>query len=96
MPEISYLVRGRIDIIEMGSTYVNKTQRCLELMNIKLTEVISQIHGASGIRMLKAIIKGERNPHALLLLCDERIKKQKELKYSRRLKVITMIRGCLC
>jgi transposase len=77
MLEIRYLVRERIDIIEMGSTYVNKMQRCLELMNIKLTEVISQIHGTSGMRMLKAIIKGERNPQALLLLCDERIKKQK-------------------
>jgi transposase len=75
--EIRYLVRERLDIIEMGSTYVNKMQRCLELMNIKLTEVISQIQGASGMRMLKAIIKGERNPDALLLLCDERIKKQK-------------------
>lgn len=77
MLDIRYLVRERLDIIEMGSTYVNKMQRCLELMNIKLTEVISQIHGASGMRMLKAIIKGERNPDALLLLCDERIKKKK-------------------
>jgi transposase len=77
MMEIRYLVRERLDIIEMGSTYVNKMQRCLELMNIKLTQVISQIHGVSGMRMLKAIIEGERKPEALLLLCDERIKKQK-------------------
>lgn len=75
--EIRYLVRERLDIIDMGSTYVNKMQRCLELMNIKLTEVISQIHGVSGMRMMKEIIRGERNPEVLLLLCDERIKKQK-------------------
>ena len=75
--EIRYLVRERLDIIDMGSTYVNKMQRCLELMNIKLGEVISQVHGVSGMRMMKAIIKGERNADALLLLCDERIKKQK-------------------
>lgn len=77
MLEIRYLVRERLDIIEMGSTYVNKMQRCLELMNIKLTQVISQVHGASGMRMLKAIIEGERNAEALLLLCDERIKNKK-------------------
>jgi len=71
--EIRYLVRERMDIIEMGSTYVNKMQRCLELMNIKLTSVISQIHGKSGLRMIRAILEGERNPGALLLLCDERI-----------------------
>ena len=75
--EIRYLVRERLDIIDMGSTYVNKMQRCLELMNIKLGEVISQVHGASGMRMMKAIIKGERDPDALLLLCEDRIKKQK-------------------
>jgi len=77
MLEIRYLVRERLDIIEMGSTYVNKMQRCLELMNIKLTEVISQVHGVSGMRMMKAIIAGQRDPQELLLLCNERIKKTK-------------------
>jgi len=75
--EIRMLVREREDIIEMGGTYVNKMQRSLELMNIKLSNVISQIQGASGMRVLKAILKGERNPQSLLLLCDERIKKNK-------------------
>ena len=75
--ELRFMVRERLDIIEMGSSYVNKIQRCLELMNIKLTEVISQVQGASGMRMLKAILKGERAPHALLLLCDERIQNKK-------------------
>ncbi len=71
--EIRYLVRERMDIIEMGSTYVNKMQRCLELMNIKLTSVISQVHGKSGLRMIKAIVEGQTDPGVLLLLCDERI-----------------------
>jgi transposase len=73
LSEIRYLVRERMDIIEMGSTYVNKMQRCLELMNIKLTSVINQIHGKSGLTMIRAILEGERSPEALLLLCDERI-----------------------
>jgi len=75
--EIRMLVREREDIIDMGSTYVNKMQRCLELMNIKLANVINQIQGASGMRMIKAILQGERDPQALLLLCDEKIKKNK-------------------
>jgi len=54
--EIRQLVRERMDVIEMGSTYVNKMQKSLELMNIKLKEVVSQLHGASGIKMIKAII----------------------------------------
>ena len=71
--EVRQLVRERIDIIEMGSTYVNKMQKCLELMNIKLKEVISQIHGASGIKMIKAILSGNRDRDYLLSLCDKRI-----------------------
>jgi transposase len=78
MMELRHLVRDRIDFIEMGSTYINKMQKYLELMNIKLKEVISQIHGASGIRMIKAIIAGERNTATLLALCDRRIIKQKQ------------------
>lgn len=78
IPEVSYmevrqLVRERLDIIEMGSTYINKMQKCLELMNIKLKEVISQLHGTSGIKMITAIIEGNRDKQYLLSLCDKRI-----------------------
>jgi transposase len=75
--EARHLIRERLDIIDMGSTYVNKMQKCLELMNIKLKEVISQIHGSSGIKMIKAIIDGTRDKNYLLSLCDQKIKKNK-------------------
>lgn len=75
--EVRQLVRERLDIIEMGSTYVNKMQKCLELMNIKLKTVISQVHGTSGIKMIKAIIAGNRNKEYLLSLCDKRIVEKK-------------------
>lgn len=71
--EVRQLVRERLDIIEMGSMYVNKMQKCLELMNIKLKEVISQIHGTSGIKMIQAILEGNRDKAFLLRLCDKRI-----------------------
>ncbi len=77
------MVREREDIISMGSAYVNKMQKCLELMNIKLTGILSQIQGTSGIKMIEAIIAGERNAQALLLLCNRRIidaKAEKVLK----------------
>jgi transposase len=77
LKEVRYLVRERLDFIEMGATYVNKMQRCLELMNIKLTNTISQIQGASGIKMIEAILAGERDPPNLLSLCDARIRKNK-------------------
>ena len=75
--EIRHLVRERLDMIDMGSVYVNKMQKCLELMNIKLKEVITQIHGASGLKMIKAILEGHRDASYLLSLCDKRIIKNK-------------------
>jgi transposase len=75
--EVRHLVRERQDIIEMGSSYVNKMQKCLELMNIKLREVISQVHGVSGLKMIRAILSGSRDKEYLLGLCDKRIIKNK-------------------
>ncbi|GAB3421281.1 IS110 family RNA-guided transposase [Niabella aquatica] len=85
MLEIRLLVRERLDIIDMGSTYIKKMQRSLELMNIKLTSVISQIHGTSGIRMIEAIIAGQRDAQVLLLLCHERIKSKKSAEVLKAL-----------
>lgn len=77
LKELRMLIREREDTISMGSAYVNKMQKALEMMNIKLTEVISQINGVSGLRMIEAIIAGERDPHNLLLLCHSSIKNKK-------------------
>jgi transposase len=77
LKELRMMMRERADIIQMGSTYVNKMSKCLELMNLKLTGVISQIQGASGLRMIEAIIGGERDAAKLLALCDRRIIKAK-------------------
>jgi transposase len=77
LKELRILTRERLDLIEMGSSYVNKMQKYLELMNIKLRNVISQVHGASGLRIIRAIIDGERDPQKLVALCHERIRREK-------------------
>jgi transposase len=61
-------VRLRETYIEDAATYVNRMQKALTLMNIRLHQVISQIQGASGMRIIKAILQGERDPHNLLLV----------------------------
>ncbi len=47
-------------------------------MNIKIHTVISDILGKTGMKMVKAIIAGERNPQILYTLCDPRIKASHE------------------
>lgn len=51
--------------------HVNHMQKALTEMNIRLKEVLSQIHGASGLGIIKAILDGERNSEELLKLCQE-------------------------
>jgi hypothetical protein len=54
----------------------------MELMNIKLGNVIAQIHGANGLRIIKVILSGERDLDRLADLCHERIleRKRREVK----------------
>jgi hypothetical protein len=49
-------------------------QKALELMNIKIHTVISDILGRTGLQMLRAILAGERNADELVKLKDSRIK----------------------
>jgi transposase len=46
-------------------------------MNIRLHNVISQLHGVSGLRVIEAILQGERDPARLAALCDVQILKRK-------------------
>lgn len=69
--------RLREDHLSLSSQHILHMQKALNLMNIKLHNVISEIHGVSGMRILKAIISGNHNPEDLLLLCEESILKNK-------------------
>lgn len=69
--------RLRNDHIRSASMHINHMQKALIQMNIKLTEVLSQVHGASSMRMIQAILGGERDKNKLLGLCEGRIKKNK-------------------
>lgn len=73
LKDLRSLVRDRNDIVTMGSSYVNKMQKYLEMMNIKLRNVISQIHGSSGLKIITSIVAGERDPRKLAALCHKSI-----------------------
>lgn len=71
-------LRLREQYIRDKARTVQHMQKALTLMNVRVHQVISQIAGVSGMRMLKAIIEGERDPERLLALCDERIQNNKK------------------
>lgn len=75
--EIRAYQRMREDHIRSSAMHINHMQKALIEMNIRLKEVLSQIHGASGLAMIKAILLGERNAEKLLSLCHKSIKEKK-------------------
>lgn len=69
--------RMREDKLQMGASHINHMQKALVQMNIRLPEVLSQTHGASGMAMISAILKGERDAHVLLSYCTSDLRKRK-------------------
>ena len=70
-------VRLRQDHIEMAASHIQHLQKALDLMNLKLHRVISQIQGKSGLAIIEAIVAGEREAEVLVELCDRRILNRK-------------------
>jgi transposase len=76
--ELRSYQRLREDHIRSASMHINHMQKALTEMNIRLTEVLDQIHGVSGLAMIEAILKGERDKEKLLKLCHTKIIKNKK------------------
>lgn len=79
-------VRQRRVNLQLASDHIRRAHKALELMNIKLQNVITQINGKSGLAILKAIINGNHNPEELALLCDNSILKKKKVAVIKSLK----------
>jgi transposase len=67
----------REHLIEQTSKYINKMQKALRLMNIRLDVVINDITGQSGRAILDAIVAGHRDPEYLASLTSQRLKNSK-------------------
>jgi transposase len=57
----SYL-RQRQMLIQYGGQHIQHMQKALEQLNVKLTEVVSAITGLTGMKIIKAILSGQRDP----------------------------------
>lgn len=78
--------RLRADHVVGASSQVQKMQQALERMNLKFHDVISDLNGVSGLKVIRAILAGERSPVALLGLCDPQIQKRKGERVLQSLK----------
>ena len=68
----------RQHLVNQTTRYINKMQKAMRLMNIRLEVVLSDIMGNSGRAIISAILRGERDPAILAALANYRVKKSKE------------------
>jgi transposase len=56
--------------VRYAASHVQHMQKALEQMNVKLSEVLADITGLTGRRIIEAILRGERDPRQLAALRD--------------------------
>jgi len=70
--------RHRERLVDDASQQVLRIQKELEQMNVHLHKVVSDVTGVSGMRILKAILAGERDPQKLAELRHQSVEKPEE------------------
>ncbi len=77
--ELRSYVRQRSRLFESAGTQVQLMHKALTLMNIQLNHVISDITGMTGMNIIKAILRGERDPATLADLSVSSCRKKMDL-----------------
>lgn len=72
------LSRQREMLLKSQARHVQHMQKALTQMNIQLANVISDVVGETGQRILRAIVAGERDAAVLAAMKDVRIRASKE------------------
>jgi transposase len=67
-------LRQRANLVRAASRHVQHMQKALEQMNLKLTEVLSDITGLTGQAIIRAILRGTRAPEKLAKFRDKQCK----------------------
>jgi transposase len=73
----SYL-RLRESHLDYGAAHIQHMQKALTFMNLQLHHVVSDITGVTGMRIIRAIVAGERNPDILAFMRDVRCKASRD------------------
>ena len=79
--ELRSLMRTRKQLVREQTRHVQRLEKTLEEANIKLGTVLSDLMGASGRRMIEAMIAGECDPHRLAGLAERTIKASHKALY---------------
>ena len=66
--ELRAYVRQRERLLEYAASHIQHMQKALTEMNLQLHHVVADITGTTGLRIIRAILAGERDPEVLARL----------------------------
>jgi transposase len=75
---IRSLVRQRDMLVRYRAAHIQHMQKALQQMNVQLTNVLSDITGVTGMKIIRDIIAGLRDPYRLAQHRDKRCAKSEE------------------
>lgn len=70
--------RQREDLVEQCARQIHMMQKALEQMNLQLHKVLSDITGLTGLRIIRSILTGRRDPAGLAQMAHTRVKADRE------------------
>lgn len=65
--------------LDYAAAHIQHMQKALTHMNLHLHHVVSDVTGVTGMRIIRAIVAGERNPTRLAAMRDTRCKSSVEI-----------------
>ena len=71
--------RERGEYVQQAGVCVQRLQKALTEMNVQLSTVISDLSGVTGLKIIRAIVAGERDGRKLAEFRDPNIKASKEM-----------------
>jgi transposase len=71
-------IRQRMNLVQYAAAHIQHMQKALGQMNLLLHNVVTDVTGVTGMRIIKAILAGERDPLVLASFRDPRCKNSVE------------------
>src|SRR5881628_1594786 len=68
------LWRQRANLVAEAGSVIQRMQKVLTEMNVQLSNVLSDLSGVSGMKIIGAILEGERDPWELAALVEPEVK----------------------
>jgi transposase len=73
------ILRHRERLVEYAASHIQHMQKALMQMNVQLHHVVTEITGLTGLRIIRAICSGEKDPAVLARFRDSRCKASEDL-----------------